>query len=27
MTAARFDKVQTELDFPRDESAILAFWK
>ena len=27
MTASRFDKVQTELDFPRDESAILAFWK
>ncbi len=27
MTAARFDKVLTELDFPRDEKAILAFWK
>jgi isoleucyl-tRNA synthetase len=27
MTSARFDKVQTELDFPRDESAILTFWK
>ena len=27
MTSARFDKVQTELDFPRDEKAILAFWK
>jgi isoleucyl-tRNA synthetase len=27
MTSARFDKVQTELDFPRDERAILAFWK
>ena len=23
----RFDKVQTELDFPRDEKAILSFWK
>ena len=27
MTSARFDKVQTELDFPRDERAILSFWK
>jgi isoleucyl-tRNA synthetase len=27
MTPARFDKVQTELDFPRDERAILSFWK
>jgi isoleucyl-tRNA synthetase len=27
MTQPRFDKVQTELDFPRDESAILTFWK
>ena len=23
----RFDKVRAELDFPRDESEILAFWK
>jgi isoleucyl-tRNA synthetase len=27
MTSARFDKVQTELDFPRDEREILSFWK
>jgi isoleucyl-tRNA synthetase len=27
MTAARFDKVETQLDFPRDERAILTFWK
>ncbi len=27
MTAARFNKVQTELDFPRDERTTLAFWK
>ena len=27
MSNARFDKVQTELDFPRDEKEILAFWK
>jgi isoleucyl-tRNA synthetase len=27
MTSPRFDKVQTELDFPRDERAILSFWK
>ena len=25
--AAHFDRVQTELDFPRDEKAILTFWK
>jgi isoleucyl-tRNA synthetase len=27
MTTPRFDKVQTELDFPRDEAKVLAFWK
>ena len=27
MTAARFDKVETQLDFPRDERSILTFWK
>lgn len=27
MTSSRFDKVRTELDFPRDEKEILAFWK
>lgn len=27
MTTARFDKVPTELDFPTEERAILAFWK
>jgi isoleucyl-tRNA synthetase len=27
MTKPRFEKVRTELDFPRDESEILAFWK
>lgn len=27
MTSPRFEKVRTELDFPRDESEILAFWK
>jgi isoleucyl-tRNA synthetase len=27
MTLARFDKVETQLDFPRDERSILAFWK
>ena len=27
MTSSRFDKVLTELDFPRDERAILSFWK
>jgi isoleucyl-tRNA synthetase len=27
MTTPRFDKVRTELDFPRDEREILAFWK
>ncbi|MBX3231574.1 MAG: isoleucine--tRNA ligase [Labilithrix sp.] len=26
-TTPRFDKVRTELDFPRDEREILAFWK
>lgn len=25
--SGRFDKVRTELDFPRDESEILSFWK
>ncbi len=27
MTTARFDKVPTSLDFPKEESEILAFWK
>jgi isoleucyl-tRNA synthetase len=27
MTTPRFDKVRPELDFPRDESEILAFWR
>ena len=27
MTSNRFDKVNTELDFPRDERVILSFWK
>ncbi|HVH45510.1 MAG TPA: isoleucine--tRNA ligase [Labilithrix sp.] len=27
MTTPRFDKVRTELDFPREEGEILAFWK
>ncbi|HSO40459.1 MAG TPA: isoleucine--tRNA ligase [Labilithrix sp.] len=27
MTSPRFDKVQTELDFPRDERVILSFWQ
>ncbi len=27
MTTPRFDKVRPELDFPRDEREILAFWK
>ena len=27
MTTPRFQKVRTELDFPRDERAILSFWK
>jgi isoleucyl-tRNA synthetase len=27
MSTPRFDKVRTELDFPRDESEILSFWK
>ena len=27
MTAARFDKVRTELDFPKEERDVLAFWK
>ncbi|OJY31261.1 MAG: isoleucine--tRNA ligase [Myxococcales bacterium 68-20] len=27
MTTPRFDKVRTELDFPRDEREILSFWK
>ena len=27
MTTPRFDKVKTELDFPREERDILAFWK
>src|SRR5512143_2673916 len=27
MTAPRFDKVSPELDFPKEERAILAFWK
>ncbi|MDF2697859.1 MAG: Isoleucyl-tRNA synthetase, partial [Labilithrix sp.] len=27
MSKPRFDKVRTELDFPRDESEILSFWR
>jgi isoleucyl-tRNA synthetase len=27
MSTPRFDKVPTELDFPRDEKAVLSFWK
>ncbi len=27
MTTPRFDKVRSELDFPRDERDVLAFWK
>jgi len=26
-STARFDKVKAELDFPREESAVLSFWK
>src|SRR5688572_16911342 len=26
-TSGRFDKVRPELDFPREEMGILAFWK
>jgi isoleucyl-tRNA synthetase len=27
MTTPRFEKVRTELDFPRDEKEVLSFWK